>query len=223
MNAAERWKAVDEYSSRLFELEDDVLEAALRSSREHGLPEIQVSYAQGQMLHLLARAMNARRILEIGTLGGFSTIFLARALPEDGVLYTLELEPVHAQVARESLARAGMDKSTHVVVGDARDSLRTMIDEHAEPFDLVFLDADKTGYTAYTKSVLELSHPGTMIVADNIVRDGEVIDARSGDPMVLGVREFNAYVASHPRLRATIIQTVGTKGYDGFAVVVVGP
>jgi predicted O-methyltransferase YrrM len=221
MHSQDKWTEVDRYIGELFQLEDNVLNAALSRSRERELPAIQVSFALGALLNVLARAVGARRILEVGTLGGFSSIFLARALPDDGVLYSLELEPVHASVARENLAGAGLADRSHVLVGNAWDSLQKMIDDGFKPFDLVFLDADKPGYTAYAKAALELSHPGTLIIADNVVREGNVADAGSDDEMVQGVRAFNAFIAEHPRLTGTVLQTVGTKGYDGIALAVV--
>ena len=215
------WSGVDGYISRLFGLSDAALEATLRRSRDRGLPEIQVSESQGQLLHILAKALGARRILEVGTLGGFSTIFLARALPSDGVLISLELDPTHAVVARENIEDAGLSDLVEVVEGDAHASLASMIEEGAPAFDFVFLDAEKTGYTAYLDAILQLSRPGTLIVADNVVRSGAISDPSSEDPDVLGAREFNASLASNPSVSGTVIQTVGSKGYDGLAIAVV--
>ncbi len=216
-----QWAEVDRYASQLFGLPDATLVSTLRRSREQGLPEIEVSFPQGQLLYLLCKAAGARRILEIGTLGGFSTIFLARALPEDGILYALELDPIHAAVARENIASAGLDSVVRILEGDAGKSLTTMITEAWDPFDLVFIDADKPGYPAYLKAVLQVSRQGTVIVADNVVRDGAVLDRDSGDADVRGVREFNALLAANPRVQGTILQTVGSKGHDGFAIAVV--
>ena len=169
----------------------------------------------------MTKAIGARRVLEIGTLGGFSTIFLARALPEDGILYALELDSTHAAVARENLAGADLDKVVRILEGDASKSLATMISEAWDPFDLIFIDADKPGYPSYLEAVLQLSRKGTLIVADNVVRGGGVLDPDSDDADVRGVREFNALLAASPRVQGTILQTVGTKGYDGFAIAVV--
>jgi len=215
------WSDVDDYTSGLFSLQDEPLEAALIGSNEAGLPEIQISYPQGQFLQTLVTAVSAKRVLEIGTLGGFSTIFLARGLPVGGSITSLELEPVHAAAAKQHLENAGLADRVTVVVGDARRSLEGMIADAHEPFDFVFIDADKTGYPAYIELVLKLSRPGTLIVADNLVRDGEVVADDSSDPDVQGVRAYNEYVASSPRLSGTIIQTVGSKGYDGFGIAVV--
>lgn len=221
MTSHERWAEVDRYVSDLFGLSSPTLAKTLRRSREQGLPEIEISYPQGQFLYLLSKAAGARRILEIGTLGGFSTIFLARALPEDGLLYALELDAKHAAVARENIATAGLDTVVRILEGEADTSLAMMITEAWDPFDLVFIDADKTGYPSYLEAVLQLSRPGTVIVADNVVRSGAVLDPDSNDGDVRGVREFNALLAADPRVRGTILQTVGTKGHDGFAIAVV--
>lgn len=200
---------------------DGALEAALEDSSDAELPEIQISYPQGQFLQTLVTAMRARRVLEIGTLGGFSTIFLARGLPEDGLVTTLELEPNHAAVARTNVRDAGLENQVIIIEGDARASLARLISESHEPFDFVFIDADKSGYPSYIESIMELTKPGSLIVADNIVRNGEVLDEESSDPDVVGVRSYNDFVASHPRLSGTVLQTVGSKGYDGIGIAVV--
>lgn len=215
------WSDVDGYISRLFGLSDAALEITVRRSQDRGLPNIQVSDSHGQLLHILAKALGARRILEVGTLGGFSTIFLARALQSNGLLISLELNPTHAAVARENLEDAGLSDLVEVVEGDAHESLARMISKGVPAFDLIFLDAEKTGYPAYLEAVLQLSRPGTLIVADNVVRDGEVSDPDSEDANVLGAREFNARLAANPSVSGTVIQTVGNKGYDGFAIAVV--
>lgn len=215
------WTAVDNYISDLLVRPDPVLEAALESSRAAGLPAINVSPPQGKLLHLLARTQGARTILEIGTLGGYSTIWLARALPKDGRLITLEADPKHAEVARANIARAGLSDVVDVRVGRALETLADLLAEKRGPFDLVFIDADKTGYPAYFVWALKLSHRGTMIIADNVVRQGAVADPASADPNVQGVRQFNALLAAESRVSATVIQTVGSKGYDGFAIAVV--
>jgi predicted O-methyltransferase YrrM len=200
---------------------DPVLEATLEDSDAAGLPPINVSPTQGRLLQLLAGAMGARRILEIGTLGAYSTICLARALPADGRLVTLEAVPKHAEVARANIARAGLAGVVEVRVGPALGTLPVLAAEGAGPFDLVFIDADKPSYTGYLEWALRLSRPGTLIIADNVVRGGEVTDPHSTDPMVTGIRQFNEALAAEPRLRATAIQTVGSKGYDGLAVALV--
>lgn len=215
------WMAVDSYITDLFGASDPALEAALRDSAAAGLPEIAVSPAQGQLLHLLARAHGARRILEIGTLGGYSTIWLARALPPDGTLLTLEADPRHAEVARANITRAGLADRVTVRVGRAQDTLPVLAAAATEPFDLIFLDADKESYTAYLTWSLKLSRPGTLIIADNVVRGGRVLDAGSDDANVQGARRFNELLAANPRLTATIVQIVGSKGYDGLAIALV--
>ena len=209
--------AVDKYVEELFSLNDPALEAALEASRAAGLPDISVSPAQGRWLQVLARAQGARRILEIGTLGGFSAICLARALPPDGRLITLEVDPSYAAVARANIARAGLTDVASVVVGPALETLPTL----TGPFDFIFIDADKPSYTAYLSWALRLSRPGTLLVADNVVRQGAIIDAGSDDPRVQGMRRFLQALAEDTRVTATVLQTVGSKSYDGFAVAVV--
>lgn len=217
--AQQRWDAVDDYfSSRLIGT-DPVLEAALADSDTAGLPTIAVTGSQGRMLNLLARMCGARRILELGTLGGYSTIWLARALPADGRLTTLEVSAAHAQVARSNLARAGLTEQVEVRVGPAVDALAALAD--GPPYDLIFLDADKRSYPDYLQACLSVSRPGTVLVADNVVRGGAVVDADSADVAVQGVRRFTDLIAAEPRLTATAIQTVGSKGYDGFLLAVV--
>jgi len=214
----EQWSAVDRYYTDALIPADPALDAALRSvAEELGWGEGSVSPTQGMLLHLLARACGARAILELGTLGGYSTIWLARALPPGGRLVTLEADPEHARVARANLARAGVADVAEVVLGRALDTLPRL----AGPFDLVFLDADKEHNPEYLRWALELSRPGTLIVADNVVRGGAVLDAASTDPSVRGMRRFNELLAADPRVNATAIQTVGSKGWDGFAVALV--
>ena len=217
----DRWYAVDEHLVDLFGLDDEVLRAALAASVAAGMPQIQVSATLGLFLNLQARAIGARRILEIGTLAGYSSIWLARALPPDGKLVTLELEPRHAEVARANLARAGLGRLTEVRVGPATKSLAALAAEAVEPFDMVFIDADKESYPDYLELSLRLSRPGTLIVADNVVRGGAIVDADSPDSRVQGIRRFNEALARDPRLDATILQTVGAKGYDGIAYAIV--
>ncbi|MGD0729927.1 MAG: O-methyltransferase [Terracidiphilus sp.] len=215
------WAQVDEYFCDLLIAGDEKLDAALEVNRKAGLPAIDVSRLQGKFLHLLARIGGARRILEIGTLGGYSTIWLARALPGGGRVVTLEYDPHHAEVARENLRNAGVLDRVDLRVGRALDSLQSLEKSGAAPFDLIFIDADKGGYPNYLEWALRLSRVGTVIVADNVVREGEVIDAKSRDPLVQGVRRFTELMAAEARLSATVLQTVGAKGYDGFAIAVV--
>jgi len=217
----EQWTAVDRYVTELLLPADPVLAAALEASTAAGLPSIQVSPPQGRLLELLARLQGARSILEIGTLGGYSTICLARALPPGGRLVTLELEPRHAAVARENLARAGLGGVVELRLGPAADTLAQLAAEGAGPFDLVFIDADKAGYPDYLAASLRLARRGSVILADNVVRHGAVADPACADPAVQGVRRFHALVAAEPRVRATVIQTVGAKGYDGFTLALV--
>jgi len=213
----ERWDAVDEYISGLLVGHDEALEAALEASDAAGLPAIAVAPNQGKLLYLLARLRGARRILEIGTLGGYSTIWLARALPADGELVTLEYEPTHAEVARANIARAGLADRVEVRVGPALDTLPSL----DGPFDLVFIDADKPNNPEYLRWALRLTRPGSMIIVDNVVRNGKVADPASTDPSVIGTRELADMLAGEPTVDATMIQTVGAKGYDGFALAVV--
>ncbi len=220
-NPAEHWAAVDEYLSSLFLPADATLEQALRVSQAAGLPSIQVSPLQGKLLHLLAKSIAARRILEIGTLGGYSTIWLARALPPDGLLITLERDPKHAAVARENLAGAGVSERVEIHLGQALDSLARLVEENQPPFDLIFIDADKPNYPAYFEWSLKLSHPGTLIVADNVIRKGRIIESQSEDANVQGMRRFLERVAGEARVKTTVLQTVGSKGYDGFALILV--
>jgi predicted O-methyltransferase YrrM len=219
--AQANWTAVDRYIRGLLVPEDPILDAALETSRAAELPPINVSPTQGKLLHLLARIQGARRILELGTLGGYSTIWLARALPADGRLITLEANAKHAEVARENIARAGLARLVEVRLGSALDSLKQMIASGCAPFDFIFIDADKSGYPDYLTWTLKLSRPGAMIIADNVVRNAKVLDPSSDDPDVQGIRRFNELLAAEHRLSATTIQTVGSKGYDGFALAMV--
>lgn len=215
------WKAVDSYIAGHLLGEDAVLAATLAANTAAGLPDIDVSPAQGQMLHLFVQMTGARRILEIGTLGGYSTICLARALPADGKLVTLELEPHHAEVARANIASAGVGGKVEVRIGAAVDTLAAMIAAGEGPFDLIFIDADKPSNIAYLQASLALSRPGTTIIVDNVVREGGVLDAESDDPRIIGTRALFAAVAAEPRLTATAVQTVGAKKWDGFLLAVV--
>ncbi|MCU0463604.1 MAG: O-methyltransferase [Anaerolineae bacterium] len=215
-----QWTAVDHYFSQHLMPPDPVLESALTDSDAAGLPQINVAPNQGKLLYLLAQMQGARRILEIGTLGGYSTIWLARALPTDGgQVVTLEYSLKHADVARANLTRAGLIDKVDVRVGSALESLPALQTEGIEPFDFVFIDADKPNNTPYFEWALRLTRPGSVIVMDNVVRDGAVIDADSTDPNVKGVRGFVERVAAEPRVSATAIQTVGAKGYDGLMLI----
>ena len=217
----ETWNAVDRYIGDLFVGRDAALETALEASAAAGLPSIAVAPHEGKLLMLLAQAIGARKILEIGTLGGYSTIWLARALPNEGQLITLEFDPKHADVARVNIARAGLASVVELRIGRALDTLPKIEAEGLGPFDLIFIDADKENYPDYLRWSLKLSRRGTLIVADNVVRDGKVVDADSSDELVQGVRRFNELVAAEPRLSATALQTVGRKGYDGMAIALV--
>lgn len=217
----QQWVAIDEYTSRLLHPADPLLEAALVSAAAAGLPEIAISPVYGRLLMILAQAAGARKILEIGTLGGYSAICLARALPLDGRLITLELNPSHAEVARASIARAGLADRVEVRVGRAVITLAELVANGEGPFDLIFIDADKPSYPEYLEWSLRLSRPGTLIIADNVVRKGNVINPESDDPNVQGVRRFNEALAAEPQVSATILQTVGSKGYDGVAIALV--
>ncbi len=217
----EQWTRVDEYISELFVPQDEVLEAALRDSAAAGLPEIHVAPNQGKLLELLARIQRASSILEVGTLGGYSTLWLARGLAPGGRLVTLEYEPRHAEVARANFQRAGLQGTVEILVGPAAESLPKLAAAGRGPFDLIFIDADKEGYPEYFAWALKLSRVGTLIIADNVVRGGAVADPASKDPRVQGVRLMNAFVSTEPRVSATVLQTVGSKGYDGLMLATV--
>jgi predicted O-methyltransferase YrrM len=217
----EQWTAVDRYLTNVLVRPDAALEAALRDSDAAGLPPINVTPNQGKLLMLLAQVQGARAILEVGTLGGYSTIWLARALPPGGRLITLESEPRHAEVARANIARAGLADVVELRLGLALETLPQLAAEGRGPFDLIFVDADKPNIPAYFTWALKLSRRGSLIIVDNVVRKGAVIDADSDDPSVQGVRRFNEQLAAEPRVSATAIQTVGSKGYDGFALALV--
>ena len=217
----EQWSAVDNYIHSLLIGPDAVLEAALNDSLKAGLPAIQVSPAQGKLLYVLARAMGAQRVLEIGTLGGYSAIWMARALPDEGKLVTLEIEPRHAEVARKNIARAGLSDKVEQRLGRADETLRSLAAEKSAPFDLVFIDADKPAYAEYFRWALQLTRLGGLIIADNVVRKGEVANEGSRNANVQGIRRFHELVAREPRVSATVMQTVGSKGYDGLALAVV--
>ena len=220
-NIDARWVAVDALFDDLLIPRDDALGAALRSSTDAGLPQIQVAPNQGKLLHLMARAISARRVLEIGTLGGYSTIWLARALPPGSSLITLEIDQTHADVARANVDRAGVGDRVEIRVGRALETLQRLQAEHAGPFDLVFIDADKASTAAYFDWGVRLGHAGTLIVVDNVVRHATILDSDSDDPNVRGMLAFNAALRADDRVSATVIQTVGVKGYDGFALALV--
>jgi len=217
----ELWTAVDNYLVSKMHLADDSLDEAVRASEEAGLPSIQVSAAQGKFLYLLATVHHAKRILEIGTLGGYSTIWLARALPQDGRLVTMEIDPRHAAVARSNLERAGLSDKVEVLVGNALELLPELEKRNKLPFDLSFIDADKVSIPAYFESALRMSRSGSLILVDNVVRDGAVIDENSQDASVQGVRRLNDMIEADSRVTATVLQTVGVKGYDGLAIALV--
>jgi predicted O-methyltransferase YrrM len=218
---AEAWSAVDDYVRSTLELDDEALVAAVEASAEAGLPPIQVSPPQGQMLQLLARSIGAESILEFGTLGGYSTIWLARALPAGGRLVTLEADPRYADVARRSIERAGLGDLVELRVGPALESLPMLDEEGAGPFDLVFIDADKVHTPDYFSWALDHCHAGGLIVADNVVRDGKLADLSCDDPAIVAQRRFHEMLSAEPRVEATTIQTVGGKGYDGFTLALV--
>lgn len=218
----QRWTAVDDYVTGLLTPEDHALAETQRSAAEEGLPAISVSATQGMLLQLLVRSLQARRVLELGTLAGYSAIWMARGLDKDGRLVTCELDPHHAEVAKRNFERAGVAGRIEQRVGPAADSLDALAGEGVEPFDLVFIDADKGGYPEYLRKTMALVRPGSLIVADNVVRGGAVADASSEDGAVVGVRRYLEEVASEPRLTGTVVQTVGVKGYDGLCFALVG-
>lgn len=217
----ELWTSVDRYVNETVARNDEVLEAAMKANAAAGLPNIDVTPSQGKLLHVLALASGAKRVLEIGTLGGYSTIWLARALGRGGRVVTLEFEPKHAEVARKNLKRAGVAKKVEIRVGAAADSLARLHEEGVKVFDLIFIDADKQNNAVYLDWALKLAKRGTVIVVDNVVREGALADAGSSDPAIVGTRAMFERMGSEPRLVATAVQTVGSKGYDGFAIGVV--
>jgi caffeoyl-CoA O-methyltransferase len=212
---------VDKYISDLFKDEDDALRAVDKSIEENNIPSISISPNQGKFLQLLAQLVNAKKILEIGTLAGYSTIWLARALPKNGKLITLEYDPKHAKVAKQNIDRAGVGDLVDIRIGKAIDILPVLKTEGAGPFDMIFIDADKTPYKEYFEWSLQLSRPGTLIIADNVIREGKVLDKNNKDEMVRGVHRFNEALAANPAVSATIFQTVGSKDHDGMAMAIV--
>jgi predicted O-methyltransferase YrrM len=217
----ELWTAVDQYTTDRLLPADPALDAALKASEAAGLPPISVSPSQGKMLMLLAQLAGASRILEIGTLGGYSSIWLARALKPGCRLVTLEANPKHAEVAGANIAHAGFASVVEVRLGDAHAGIEQLVAEGSAPFDLIFIDADKSGIPHYLEWSLKLSHRGTLIIVDNVIRDGALIDAKNEDPNIKGARRLHEMLAAEPRLNATTIQTVGSKGYDGFTLALV--
>jgi len=215
------WTAVDQYLTETLIPADPVLDDALAANAAANLPAIDVAPNQGKFLYLLAKIRGAKRILEIGTLGGYSTIWLARALPPDGLIVTLEFDPHHAKIAAANIQRASLSQQVQILIGPALDSLARLHASGAEPFDLIFIDADKPNNPAYLEWSLRLSRPGTVIVGDNVIRDGAIADLSSRDPKVQGVRRFFDLIAADPCLEATALQTVGAKGYDGFSIALV--
>lgn len=217
----ELWTAVDDYISDLFLSSDSTMRDVLTACEAAGLPAISVTPNEGKFLMLLAQISGARSILEIGTLGGYSTIWLARGLAADGTLVTLEANPKHADVARANITYAGLSNIVEVRVGKAVGTLSQLVTEDRDPFDLIFIDADKENYPEYLAWALKLSHPGSLIIADNVIRDGEILNAASSDSRVQGTRHFNQLLAAEPRVTATAIQTIGRKGHDGIAIAIV--
>lgn len=217
----EQWKTVDEYLAGLFVPNDPALSEALTESEAAGLDPISVSPMQGKLLNLLVQLKGAHRILEIGTLGGYSTIWMARALPEGGKLISLELQAHHAEVARKNVTRAGLADRVEIRLGAALDLLKVLENAGEAPFDLIFIDADKENIPGYYEGSMKLSQKGTLIIVDNVIRDGAVLEADSEDVSIQGVRRFNELVAADSRVTTSTVQTVGSKGYDGFAMVLV--
>jgi predicted O-methyltransferase YrrM len=217
----DRWAAVDEYVNGLFLPSDTVMEAVRDDLIQQKLPPISVSPSQGKLLYVLAKAMGARRILELGTLGGYSTIWLARALPEGGRVVTIELETRHADIARRNLERAGVMDRVDLRIGNCLDVLPALAAEDKRPFDFIFIDADKDNYAEYLDWSVRLSRPGSFIFADNVIREGGVVDPKSTDAAVRGIQRFNKALAADRRVTSTAIQTVGAKSYDGFAAILV--
>ncbi|MBX7046034.1 MAG: O-methyltransferase [Ignavibacteria bacterium] len=212
---------VDKYIEKLLIPQDEALIKAEESLIEENIPLISVSPNQGKFLQILAQSVQAKRILEIGTLAGYSTIWLARALPEDGKLITIEFEPHHSEVAKRNIERTGLQNKVETINGNAMDVLIKMIDDNTEPFDFIFIDADKPPYTEYFQMAVKLSRKGTMIIADNVIRNGDVLDENSSDEKVKGVQRFNKFLSECKEVNATIIQNVGVKEYDGMAITVV--
>lgn len=217
----DQWAAVDSYIAEKLVPADPILDTVLANNEAGGLPQHDVSATQGKFLNLLARMIGAKRVLEIGTLGAYSTIWLARALPDDGRVVTLEFDANHAAVAKKNIEHAGLAPKIDLRVGAALETLPQLQAEGLGPFDLIFIDADKPSNPAYLEWALKLARPGTVIIGDNVVRDGAVVDAKSSDVRVQGVRTFFDMLAAEPRVSATALQTVGSKGWDGFTIALV--
>ncbi len=216
----QRWSAVDDYISDHLIGEDAIQQETLEANRKAGLPAIDVSAAQGKMLQLLAKGVGAKRILEIGTLGGYSTIWLARALPENGIVVTLELEESYAQIARTNISKTGLDDKVEIIVGEAIATLSALVHKGTDPFDFVFIDADKQNYAPYLEHAIRLSRPGATLIFDNVVREGEILNPESDDPKVPGTRALYEVLQNHPKVDATAVQTVGSKKWDGFLLAI---
>ena len=221
MSNGDRWSTVDDYIVDKLIGDDPVQQQCLKANRDAGLPEIDVSAAQGKMLELLARGVGAKRILEIGTLGGYSTIWLARALPDDGRVVTLELKEEYARVAETNIENAGLSSKIEIVLGEAVHTLSEMHIEASDSFDFVFIDADKQSYAAYLDHAIRISRPGAMLVFDNVVREGEILNPDSDDPKVPGTRALYEALKDNPKVDATVVQTVGSKKWDGFLLAIV--
>jgi len=221
MSDIQVWSQMDHYIEEHLIPKDAILEQVLINNQQSSLPEYDVSPAQGKLLQLIVMMNKAKRILEIGTLGGYSTIWMARALPVDGQLITLEYDHHHAKVAGQNIELAGLEDKVNIRIGDASEQLCQMEAEQIEAFDMIFIDADKNNNARYLQYALQMSHPGTVIIGDNVVREGAILDEYSNDGRVQGIRQFYELLADDPRITATSIQTVGSKGYDGFAIGIV--
>ncbi|MGP4067175.1 O-methyltransferase [Halobacillus sp. B29] len=221
MSTQKTWTEVDDYFNSQLVQEKDAMNEVLKSNSEAGLPSIDVSAAQGKMLHVLAKIKGAKRILEVGTLGGYSSIWLASALPEDGRLVTLEASEKHAQAARKNIEHAGLKEKVEILLGPANETFPSLAETETDPFDFVFIDADKRNNPSYIKWAIDLSARGACIVVDNVVRHGEVVVKDSQDPDIEGIRDMFDILSNEPRIDSTAIQTVGSKGYDGFLLAVV--
>jgi len=215
------FEEVDQYIADLFIKPDEALRAAEQSHKLEDIPLINVSPSQGRLLYLFAKLAHAGKILEVGTLAGYSTIWMAKALPKEGKLISLEIDPRHAEIARKNIERAGLSSKVEIRVGKAIDLLPELKKENAGPFDMIFIDADKPPYAEYYEWAVKLSRPGTLIIADNVIRDGKVLNPDHSDPMVKGVQRFNKVLAADSRVSATILQTIGVKEYDGMALAIV--
>lgn len=215
------FEKVDDYISNLIAPEDTVLQETIQSLDDASMPQISVTPVQGKFLQLMLLTCKAKRVLELGTLGGYSTIWMTRALPADGKVITVEFDPHHAHIASQNIAKAGLSDKIDLRIGKAMDVLNELIATGEEAFDFIFIDADKPPYTEYFELALQLSHPGTIIICDNVIREGQILDKNSNDEKVRGVQRFNQMLANNPKVTATIMQTVGAKEYDGMAIAIV--